>query len=56
MTKRRSKKTVRPASTKIADLARVRLGAMSPSFTVSAPTTKIADKGKVRLGAMSPSF
>jgi hypothetical protein len=54
--KRGSKKVVRSSSAKIADPARVRLGSMSPSFTVSAPTKKISDKGKVRLGSMSPSF
>jgi len=41
---------------KIADKGTVRLGNMSPSFTVSTPSKKIADKGKVRLGNMSPSF
>lgn len=51
-----SKKTVRPASAKIFDPARVRLGGMSPSFPVAAPTKRIADRGKVRLGGMSPSF
>jgi len=56
MKTRRSTKTVRRASAKISDRARVRLGSMSPPFPVSTATKKIADKGKVRLGSMSPSF